>query len=307
MDRKQTLCDLSFSSPAPVGGGPLPREAGHRAQVKGSHPPTRQRRKLLPCPPSPPGPSPPFPALCSPVSPVILPLKGKEGTTFQTCVPSPPGPLLSVRQHPRWAPRFWEPLSPQLGSSGFTTGTTSRVRGLGVVPRAQQRPGRPGRQGPSAGCSSLLHFMVLVTPQNTGCPNITHCGWTHTNQHLFWYLNTCPHSQQHDSQEPRVQTVHMPVSLRADTHSVSPTCGHVPRPRTGARHHTLPRGRAPSPRRSGREPDTGGYTGCDSTCVTRPGQARPQTGRGLVGAGGWVVMADGDGASFGVMECSRIR
>ncbi|CAD7685796.1 unnamed protein product [Nyctereutes procyonoides] len=298
MDRKQTLYDPSFSSPAPVagggGGGRTPAQGG-RAQGTGEgEPPAHSPKEETPPLPSfPSWPLPPFPALCSPVSPVILPLKGKEGTTFQTCVPSPPGPLLSVRQHPRWAP---EVLGASQSSDGeFRLHNWANLEGAAGgrgVPGAQQRPGRPECQGPSAGCSSLLYFMVLVTPQNTGCPNITHCGWTHTNQHSFWYLNTCPHSQQHDSQEPRVQTVHMPVSLRADTHSV---------------RHTLPRGRAPSPRCSGREPDTGGYMGCDSTCVTLPGQACPRTGRGLVGAGGWVLMADGVGASFGVMECSRIR
>ena len=78
----------------------------------------------------------------------------------------------------------------------------------------------------------------------------------------------------------------------AANRSEAPTCAV---PRTDPEHTTLREGTRHRRPRS------------ESTCVTRPGQARPQTGRGLVGAGGWVVMADGDGASFGVMECSRIR
>ena len=39
-------------------------------------------------------------------------------------------------------------------------------------------------------------------------------------------------------------------------------------------------------RRSGREPDTRGHTGCESMCVKkRPEQAHPGTGRGSKGPG----------------------
>ena len=36
--------------------------------------------------------------------------------------------------------------------------------------------------------------------------------------------------------------------------------------------------------------------GWESTCVTRPGRARPRTGKGLGGDG--AVTTDGDGVSF---------
>lgn len=63
-----------------------------------------------------------------------------------------------------------------------------------------------------------------------------------------------------------------------------------------------PRHGYPSPQHAGRDPDTG-HTGV-SPHVTRPDQAPPRTGRGLVGAGEQVegvVNANGDrdGAPFG--------
>ena len=54
-----------------------------------------------------------------------------------------------------------------------------------------------------------------------------------------------------------------------------------------------------------READTEGHTGCDSTDGKRPEQADPHTQR--VGSGRRRVTADGEGASFRVMEFSGIR
>lgn len=75
-------------------------------------------------------------------------------------------------------------------------------------------------------------------------------------------------------------------SARTEAHSGSPTHSSVPGHQQERASTRCPRdGPEPTTRREGT--GTGGHTGCECKRVTRPDQAPPRTGRGLVGAGGW--------------------
>lgn len=80
-----------------------------------------------------------------------------------------------------------------------------------------------------------------------------------------------------------------------------PTRGSIPGPGRSEAPTRCP-GTAPTTRR----PDPGGPTGCESTRLTRPDQAPLQTGRGLVGAGGGLLMGTGSFWGDG-MFWNRVR